>query len=670
MTALESGKDLKVRIPSYFTSESSKEFSAPPVPIMLSGEKSAVLEARAKLEKQASKLRDEFQSVSINIPKPQHRFLIGERGKAINDILAESGCSVVLPPVSVPSNSVLVIGPSNLIGNGINAVVQKANSMSFESIDISKAHKAAFVEAALQRQHARDLARYFRKIREIQRIESELEVQISLPKTDVLYDPSTGVVFEFIGKEKDNVAKAKQTIVQLVNTHPPTRVGYVDIEPLHHRHIIGAKGRNLQRIKDEHSVEILFADEDDQDSQVVLVYEGPAGTRESCDAAHASAAIQAVTELLLKTASEQADLTTKTLNIPAKYHARIVGPKGTTLNAFTGGSDATVKVTVGAPKQKPGQPALTPSAAAALDDTITIRGPSAEVERVAKKITDFVEETKHHDVLNSYTVTFEFPQKFQKNLVGKGGSNISKYRDELGVQIDLEGNNVTIKGTKPNVEEAKVRIQRLGRKLEDETTTSLIVAPEYHRTIIGQGGKFVKRLEDKYSVRIQFPKAGRDDVSDLASDAGANTGGPAKSQAPNEIVLRGPSKGVKEAKDEITELLKYEQEHGFSATITVPAKILPHIIGAGGKVINQIRDDSGARIDLPPIGSTDAEEVEVRIRGTKDQVGKAKAAILANSKEAASQVVKLLPVDKKFHRALIGPGGKLKIYKFIWLKHN
>src|SRR3954470_19705323 len=94
-------------------------------------------------------------------------------------------------------------------------------------------------------------------------------------------------------------------------------------------------------------------------------------------------------------------------NFCFRYHAKIVGPKGTTLNVFTGGSDATVKVIVGAPKLKPGAPALTPAQAAAADDSITIRGPSAEVERVAKRITDFVEEYKHNEVLNSYTVTFE-----------------------------------------------------------------------------------------------------------------------------------------------------------------------------------------------------------------------------------------------------------------------
>ncbi|RVD89600.1 uncharacterized protein DFL_000602 [Arthrobotrys flagrans] len=658
ITELEEGKDLKIRIPLYSTSESSKEFSEPPVPIMLSGERSAVQEARAKLEEQAAQLRDVFQSISINIPKQQHRFLVGDRGKTIGDILLESGCSVVVPPPHILHDSVLVIGPRDKIGNGVTSVMAKANSMSFDTLDIARGHAVAFAnDITRQRRHARDLARYFRKTKEVQKIESEHDVQIVIPKTDVLYDVNTGVNFEITGKTAENVKKAKMSVINIVNNHPPSRLSYVDIEPLLHRHIIGARGRNLQKIKDDHGVEVLFADEDDQDSEIVLVYEGATGAQAPAQEAAATEALEAVKDLLLKIASDQADLKTKVLNIPAKYHAKIVGPKGTTLNAFTGGSDATVKVTVGAPKLKPGQPALTPAAAAAADDTITIRGPSAEVERVAKKITDFVEDTKHNEVLNSYTITFEFPQKFQKNLVGKGGSNISKYRDELGVQIDLDKDNVTIKGIKANVEEAKVRIQRLGKKLEDETTISVIVAPEYHRTIIGQGGKFVKRLEGKYSVRIQFPKVGQDNSSDLASDAGGAA--PQRSQAPDEIVLRGPSKGVKEAKDEITELIKYEQEHGRSVAISVPARVLPHIIGAGGKVINQIRDDSGAKIDLPPQGSTDAEFVEVKIKGTKDQIAKAKAAILASTKEVENQVVRVLSVDKKFHRALIGTGGQI-----------
>jgi len=659
ITKWEEGKDLKVRIPHYYTSESSSSLSAASAPILLAGEKNAVHEARALIEAEAEKLRRDLSHLSVNVPKAQHRFIIGDKGKSIHDILEESGCSVILPPTHIASDAVMVIGPTAQLGHGVTSVMKKAQSMHYDSLDISKAHKTHFDDAALQRQHARDVARFFRKKREMQRLESELDVQITSPKTDVLYDPSTGVVFEIFGKEQAKVQQARASIIQLVNFHPPQRLAYLEIDPLLHRHIIGAKGRNVQKVKEDHLVEVLFADEDDQDSQVVLVYEGSDGPTAASDPQVAAAALEKVRELLQKTADEQADLKTNVLPIPSKYHQKILGPKGTTLNTFLG-AEPTVRVIVGAPKSKSTLAGMSNAQQQAAEETITVRGPSAEVERVSRKISEYAEKVKHEEVLSSYTTSFEFPQKFQKNLVGKGGSNISKYREELGVQIDLEGNTVNIKGIKQNVEEAKTRILSLGKKLEDDTTITMTVAPEYHRTIIGQGGKFVKRLEDKYMVRINFPKANREETAaDNASDAGAAS---QRSLAADEVLIRGPSKGVKDTKDEITELLKYEQENSHSATFMVPAKVLPYVIGASGKAINQIREDTGARIDLPPLGSTTESEdgmVEIKVRGTKTQCEDAKKAILASSTEIQKNVVRTLDVDKQHHRMLIGPGGKL-----------
>jgi hypothetical protein len=44
-----------------------------------------------------------------------------------------------------------------------------------------------------------------------------------------------------------------------------------------HRHIIGRKGQNLQRVKDTYGVEIIVPDEKDESPDILIVFEGKEG---------------------------------------------------------------------------------------------------------------------------------------------------------------------------------------------------------------------------------------------------------------------------------------------------------------------------------------------------------------------------------------------------------
>lgn len=200
--------------------------------------------------------------------------------------------------------------------------------------------------------------------------------------------------------------------------------------------------------------------------------------------------------------------------------------------------------------------------------------------------------------MNSYTLDFTVPVAYSSHVIGKGGANINKLKEQLGVRIDIDGGKaeegvvaakkgdsvkVSIQGIKKNVEAAKERILNLVANLADQTTLSLNIPAQYHRSLIGLKGKYVKRLEDTYGIFIKFPR-------DNKEGEGDGEGEPAiEKQKPDEVILRGGKKGVEGAKTELLELLEWEKEHGNVVTFTFAAQHLPHVVGKSGAKVNEIK---------------------------------------------------------------------------------
>jgi polyribonucleotide nucleotidyltransferase len=241
--------------------------------------------------------------------------------------------------------------------------------------------------------------------------------------------------------------------------------------------------------------------------------------------------------------------------------------------------------------------------------------------------------------------------------------------------------DVTIEGDAYGVEQAKSEIERIirdrqnmprqkmtpGQKAdkprgpaEDEITLNLKISPQYHRELIGARGSQVNRLQDRYGVRVNFPRS----VSASASDAGSEYGGlrsPRPQQASDEVIIRGPRKGAEEARDELLGLLQYIAETSFTDTVSVQAAQISSLIGQGGREIAALRLDTGAHIDVPQVdkeNSNGTERVQIKLKGTKKQVEAAKKAIQERSQIFDKTIVKTLKVDKKHHKALIGGQGR------------
>ena len=473
--------------------------------------------------------------MSINIPKRQHRFLTGA---ASAEIFASTGCVVSLASADDPSDSVTVRGPAASLGEGLTKVMERASATSVETVDVAAVHRTGAVAGFDSFEHAKIILRYLvreGKLQQVQAANAGVEI---FPPRQALVESSHTVVIDVVSSDPVVAKKVKDDVARLVGNLSPSCVSEIEIDHLIHSQV---KTSKVKAMIDAHNVSLIFPAEVEERSVVLLIYAGAESALPADRKARESAisqALESVKAQLLDVASKASQIVSDSLAVSHKFYPAIVGHNGLTLASLIG-EERLVSVKI-------------PSRGE--EEVITVRGPIEEVARVVAEIKRIAHEAEHENELNGHVVTFTIGANFSAHVVGKAGANLIKLREQLGVRVELddagkEGKRipggkatVTITGQQSAIEEAKKRIMSQVDKLADETSQSVKVAVEHHHRLIGQGGKYVIRLEEMYGVRILFPRD-------------RSSGGDSTSvQKPDEVIVKGGKKGVESAVKELLEV--------------------------------------------------------------------------------------------------------------------
>ena len=456
------------------------------------------------------------------------------------------------------------------------------------------------------------------------------------------------VTWEVYSRDGKNTIRARSDIMNLVQAHPPARIRHLTVDPYFHPYL---SSRSVVKLQDDYGVRLLVP-EDVDSPEVALIYEGPSANFEiprqrpsATELAAFEKALQEAQDYLLSILGDQSNVVAKSVNVPAKYQDK-------------------VRKFINREQQAKGEDhipvrALVGDRVSASQCEVSLRGPSGSVGDLISSLQEFVVQQEKDDLERGYTTSCDFPQKYANFLIGKRGENINKLRDEFDVDIKVDSGKVEVKGPKAKADAAKARIINMGKKLEDETTHVLKIPAQYHRELIGQKGSQVNRLQDRYAVRVQFPRATAvSDEAETSSEVGGSRA--ARSQSSDEVIVKGPSKGADSTRDELLSLLQWVVEHSHTASVSVAQSQVPSLIGQRGREMDKLRADTGAQIDVP--GASDAPDasgrVQIKIKGTKKEVEEAKKALQQRAQEFDSTVTKTIDVDRKYHKALIGGGGK------------
>ncbi|WPH02389.1 vigilin 1 [Acrodontium crateriforme] len=653
LNALQQGRDLKLQIPQYHTWRTQAPPETPsnrqPVtfapqaglPIQLSGERQAVAEIRAEIERQVQELQRQLTLEQIAIERGRHQFIVGDLGSSLQDFMRDTGCSVILPPDHEDTEHLTVVGPPERIDEGLNRIMELASSMSMASADIARQHANAPRGAQA---HARDVTRYLQQRQAIEQLERLHNARIV---------PDTAGAWQIYARDGKNSMKARSDVMNLISGHPPTRFQPVEVDPFFHEHI---RQNAAGQIRERHGVHVVVPDEYDE-SPVLLVfedatapsqYELPRRQPSAQDAQNFQRALQQAKQEILQLISGQQAIISKDLEAPVKFHDKIRRHVDRHHQGLAQGQIPT-QVIYGGPKTQGVKRAAAPA--------LNVRGPQDGVEALYASLLAFIEQEKKDELERGFTLSFDFPQKFANHLIGRKGENINRIRDEFDVDIQLTEGKCEIKGPEAKANACKKHILDMAKKLEDESTHHLNIPAQFHRDLIGPQGTQVNRLQDRYGVRVNFPKAKATDEE--GSEAGDNASARRNNQAPNEVIVKGPSRGADACRDELLSLLQYVKDNSFTSIVSVAQDQLPSLIGAGGKEMEALRLETGASIDVPNAreAANPTGRAEIKLKGSKQAVEAAKKLIEAKAKVFDNTVTRNLEVDRKYHRIIIGSQG-------------
>ncbi|KAL7621934.1 hypothetical protein AAE478_007434 [Parahypoxylon ruwenzoriense] len=650
-SALETEHGIQVRVPPHqpwstfvpqVPAAGQRPTFTPPVDdnyIQLAGDRAAVQAARAAIEQQAQELQNQLLLDQVEIRQGTHQFIIGDRGIPIEDFFADTNCVVVLP--STPGvDTVTVIGHADDVNTGLEKAMDLATQVHTSVFDVAKHHSHASGSAPA---YSRDISRYLRQRKEIERLEKLYQIHINTPFSEGIVSP-----WELYAREGKNALKAQREMSSIINSLPPSRLATVPVDPFFHSYL---KSDIRPRIQNDFGVHLVIPDAAEADLPVLLVYEGEIPTGETYQVPQKAPTASELEQFrrgladarkhILEVVNKQEQIATATLEVPLKFQDKL-------RKYIKKEQDTTTRVAGNIPIR-----------VSVKGTTVSMRGPASSVDSLAKKAAAFVEQEKEDEKERGFTTKFDFPQKFANHLIGKSGSHINELREKFDVDIQVQNGEVELKGPKAKADRAKAHILSLGRQWADETTHTLKIEPKYHRELIGAQGSQIHRLQDRYGVHINFPrttKPAKDDES--LADAASEAGKPRRQQGPDEVTIRGPKKGADEARDEIFSLYQYLKDNSFIATVTVQQKQLPSLIGSGGAGMDELRQITGAKIDIPNDRNESQDgAVEIQIKGTKAQVAAAKKIIEEKRTVFDETVTKTIEVDRKWHKNLIGPGG-------------
>uniref|UniRef100_A0A452FNH9 Vigilin n=1 Tax=Capra hircus TaxID=9925 RepID=A0A452FNH9_CAPHI len=520
-------------------------------------------------------------TIAVEVKKSQHKYVIGPKGNSLQEILERTGVSVEIPPSDSASETVILRGEPEKLGQALTEVYAKANSFT-----VSAVSAPSWLHRFIIGKKGQNLAKITQQMPKVHIEFTEGEDRITLegPTEDV------SVAQEQI----------EAMVKDLIN-----RMDYVEINIDHkfHRHLIGKSGANINRIKDQCKVSVRIPP-DSEKSSLIRIEGDPQGVR------------QAKRELL-ELASRMENERTKDLIIEQRFHRTIIGQKGERIREIR---DKFPEVIINFPDP------------AQKSDIVQLRGPKNEVEKCTKYMQKMVADL----VENSYSISVPIFKQFHKNIIGKGGANIKKIREESNTKIDLPAENsnsetIVITGKRANCEAARSRILSIQKDLANIAEVEVSIPARLHNSLIGTKGRLIRSImEECGGVHIHFPVEG----------SGSDT-----------VVIRGPSSDVEKARKQLLHLAEEKQTKSFTVDIRAKPEYHKFLIGKGGGKIRKVRDSTGARIVFP--AAEDREQDLITIIGKEDAVREAQRELEALIQNLDNVVEDCMVVDPKHHRHFV-----------------
>lgn len=286
------------------------------------------------------------------------------------------------------------------------------------------------------------------------------------------------------------------------------------------------------------------------------------------------------------------------------------------------------------------------------ESEIRLEGKGVVVDKIAAAISEFVRQKE-----DQVTASLDIPQTQHRVLIGRGGDTRRGLESQFNINLDVpkQGSgrtDVKIKGPTASVEEAKAHILSL---VKDQHQDTIVVPTSLHH-IISDNGSFFRQLRNDHKVAVDHaghqipPRSPPSDLRNTSVDSAslplitddpasvANTHSwktvdlaqsvPGANSGATTIpwVFSGNVDNVTKAKSLVEKAIANASQESTVGYLILPdPKTYRFVIGPSGSKINEIRKQTGCRINVP---KNQAKGEAIEIKGNKEKLELAKDLIL------------------------------------------
>ncbi|XP_076856033.1 vigilin isoform X2 [Brachyhypopomus gauderio] len=580
------------RVVQELSQETGARISIPPpsLPkdeIVITGEKEAVAMAIARIRSIYEEKKRKTTTISVEVKKSQHKYIVGPKGNTLQEIMEATGVSVEMPPLDSSSETIILRGEPDKLGPALTQVYAKA-----KSVMVVEVTAPAWLHRFIIGKKGQNIGRITQQLPRVHIEFTDGEERISVEGPTEEVEQARAQIQDII---KDLMERMDYT--------------EINIDQRFHRHLIGKNGANINRIKEQYKVSIRIP-QDSERCGLVRIEGDPEG-------------VQLARKELMNLAQRMENERTKDVIIEQKFHRTIIGQKGEKIKDVR---EKFPEVIINFPDQSQ------------KSDIVQLRGPKNEVEKCAKFLQKLLTEL----VESSYSISVPVFKQFHKNIIGKGGANIKKIREETHTKIDLPTENsdsemIVITGKKGSCEAARDWILSIQRDLANLKEEEVTIPSKLHNSLIGSKGCLVRSvMEECGGVHIHFPAEG---------------------SGVDRVTIRGPAGEVERARRQLLQLAEEKQVHSFSVELQAKPEYHKFLIGRGGANIRRVRDRTGARVIFP--SADDPDQERITIVGREEAVRQAQRELEALIKNLEDVIEDTMVVDPRHHRHFVCRRGQV-----------
>ncbi|UJR21965.1 hypothetical protein I4U23_025033 [Adineta vaga] len=547
--------------------------------VSIRGEREPVEQAKTRIMQFFQTMEGKIMTFPLEIPCEQHRFILGKKGAGLKEIFDKTNVVVRIPNQEENSPTIQVIGETNRIG-AITMIYKMANALT--AVQINAPH---WMHSVVKGERSGNL--------EIIR-KSHPEVRI--------YFRDDHIAVEGPPEDVDLVRSQIQTVIDdLRNTN--TTFLEVEIDPQYYKQLIGKNQIHLSEIQEQTGCDIKFPF--DKSRLVKLM-----GSKESVDKAR---------QILLERVQKLSNERTTGVSIDPQYYPQIIGVKGKKLEEV---------------RSKFHNIQITFPDANGKSDKVILHGDKDDVEKCSKFLQQKIKDL--------YSTEIEISKRLYPLLIGKGGGNIQRLREQMSdVRLDIpppeetkDSSIIRLNGKKTDVDKARKlleeHIQQLNISLENSIEQYMTIDSKWHSRFFQNKRKLLNELQQEYGeMLIKLPE--RNTKSD-------------------QVLLRGPKETIEKVQKSLEQLID-TWENTTTKEMSIPHRHYGYLLAQGGSYIQPLQKEHNVQIQFPP-RQDPAKGDLVRITGRTDDIEKA---ILALEKMIPSEAT--LDIPSEAHGLLLGKNG-------------